>query len=337
MQTRHLLTAVAVTALFVLAGCAGTTSGPAPANSSAAPTNAAATSAHSSSSAASFGTSTGGSLKASTLSMAGSSTVFPLAEAWAEEFGDARNVQVTVAGGGSTTGANKFCAKEIDIGDMSRTMRAAEIDACKTKGLDPVAWKIAYDALSVVVSPENTFAKDLTVAQLRKIFQKDNHAQIWNEVDGSFPSQPIRLCIPGAASGTYEYFNEAILGSSTAAPRTGLGVQQSEDDNVLVQCVKDDKYAIGYFGLAYVTENPGKVVAIKVNSVAPGKESVEAGTYTPLSRYIYMVTNGNPKGTLTGDFIRWITHPQGGQALVGEVGYVQLDAKTAADQQALLA
>lgn len=336
MQTRHILTAVAVTALFVLAGCAGTTSEPAPANASTAPT-AAATSAPAASKGASFGSATGGTLKSGTLSMAGSSTVFPLAEAWAEEFGDHRKVQVTVAGGGSTTGASKFCAKEIDIGDMSRTMRATEVDTCAKAGVTATEWKIAYDALSVVVSPQNTFVKDLSVAQLRKIFQKDNHAQVWNEVDPTFPAETIRLCIPGAASGTYEYFNEAILGSSTAAPRTGLGVQQSEDDNVLVQCIKDDKSAIGYFGLAYVVENPGKVVAIKVAGVAPTVDTVIDGTYKPLGRFIYMYTRPAAQDSLVTDFIRWVTHPEGGQKLVREVGYVELDAKTASEQQAKLA
>lgn len=325
------IVAVSALALMTLAGCASSTDEPAASETSTtsgAPTSTGAPTR------SLFGSSTGGTLKSGEINQAGSSTVFPLAEVWAEEFGGERNVQIKVAGGGSGVGASKLCAKEIDLGDMSRVMRDAEKTTCNSNGVTPTEWKIAYDALSVVVSPKNTFAKDLSVAQLRKIFQKDNTAQSWTEVDPSFPAQPIRLCIPGTDSGTLEYFREAILGSSTAAYRTGLGVQQSEDDNVLVQCIAGDEYAIGYFGLAYVLENPGKVVAVKVNGVFPSEQTVNDKTYTPLSRFIYIYTNGVPKNNLVADYLHYVLSTDGGQSLIHEVGYVKLDAAT---QQAMMA
>lgn len=320
------IVAISALALMTLAGCAGSTDEPTSSQTQPSTSTAPATDI--------FGTSTGGTVKAGELNQAGSSTVFPLAEVWAEEFGGERNVQIKVAGGGSGVGASKLCAKEVDLGDMSRVMRETEKTTCANNGVTATEWKIAYDALSVVVSPKNTFAKDLSVAQLKKIFQKDNAAQTWTEIDPSFPAQPIRLCIPGTDSGTLEYFREAILGSSTAAYRTGTGVQQSEDDNVLVQCVGGDEYAIGYFGLAYVLENPGKVVAIKVNGVAPSEQTVNDKTYTPLSRFIYIYTNGVPKNNLVADYLHYVLHSDGGQSLIHEVGYVKLDAAT---QQAMLA
>ncbi|MEK6975761.1 MAG: phosphate ABC transporter substrate-binding protein PstS family protein [Candidatus Thermoplasmatota archaeon] len=322
------LVAVSALALTTLAGCSSNQP-PADGGASSTQTN--------DNDAAIFGTHTGGTLKSGEINQAGSSTVYPLAEAWAEEFGGERNLQIKVAGGGSGVGASKLCAKEIDLGDMSRTMKDAEKTTCRNNGVEPVEWKIAYDALSVVVSPGNTFAKDLTTAQLKSIFQGSGYAKKWNEVDPSFPAQDIHLCIPGADSGTYEYFREAILGSSSASHRQGDGVQANEDDNVLVTCIKADNYAIGYFGLAYVIENPGKVVAIKVNGVAPSEQSVNDKTYTPLSRFIFIYTNGVPKENVLGDYLAYVFAPTGGQALISDIGYVPLDSGTRSAMVAQLA
>jgi phosphate transport system substrate-binding protein len=319
------LVAVSALALTTLAGCA---SEEPPADDGNGSTGGQSTAPHQEPDRAIFGTHTGGTIKSGEVNQAGSSTVFPLAERWAEEFGGERDVQMKVAGGGSGVGASQLCAKAIDLGDMSRTMKDSEKTSCMNNGVTPVEWKVAYDALSVVVSPDNTFAKDLTTAQLKMIFQGAGFAQKWNEVDPAFPAQDIHLCVPGADSGTYEYFREAVLGSSTASHRQGSGVQASEDDNVLVTCVEADKYAIGYFGLAYVLENPGKVVAIKVNGVTPSEESVVAKTYTPLSRFIYIYTNGVPKDNLLSDYLGYVFAPTGGQALISEIGYVKLDEAT---------
>lgn len=320
------LVAVSALALTTLAGCASES----PVENGG---NGANGGNHEEPDRAIFGTNTGGTVKSGEVNQAGSSTVFPLAERWAEEFGGVRNIQMKVAGGGSGVGASQLCAKAIDLGDMSRTMKDSEKKTCMDNGVTPVEWKVAYDALSVVVSPDNDFADDLTSAQLKMIFQGAGFAKKWNEVDPAFPAQDIHLCVPGADSGTYEYFREAILGSSSASHRQGDGVQASEDDNVLVTCVQTDKYAIGYFGLAYVLENPGKVVAVKVNGIAPSEETVVAKTYTPLSRFVYIYTNGVPQQNILSDYLAYVFAPTGGQALIAEIGYVKLDDGT---RQAML-
>ncbi len=278
-----------------------------------------------------FGTATGGTLAAGTIKQAGSSTVLPLAEVWGEEFGIARGVQVSVAGGGSGAGATGLCAGELDLGDMSRRMKDSEKATCRGNGIEPVEWKIAYDALSVVVSTKNAFVQDLSVAQLKSIFQEQGFAQKWNEVDPAFPAADIHLCYPGDDSGTYEYFNEEIL--AKGKPRKGSGVQQSEDDNVLVRCLESDANAIGYFGLAYVSENAGKVRAIQVAGVAPSPETVNDGTYRPLSRFIYIYTNGVPTESLLSDYLAYVFATDGGQSHIPSVGYVPLDEAT---RQAML-
>lgn len=281
-----------------------------------------------------YGAQTGGTLTSGVIKQAGSSTVLPLAEVWAEDFGTARGVQIQVAGGGSGAGATGICSKALDLGDMSRQMKSSEkTGVCAEHGVDPVEWKIAYDALSVVVSKSNSFATDLAPAQLKEIFRAGG-ATKWNEVDPSFPQSDIHLCYPDSDSGTYEYFNEAILGKG-ATPRTGGGVQQSADDNVLVTCLKNDANAIGYFGLAYLEENLGALKAVKVDGVEPNAEHVNDGTYTPLSRFIYIYTDGIPTGILY-DYIAYVLHPEGGQRHVSSVGYVPLDDATVAEMQAQL-
>lgn len=304
MTNKSLFLATAALAGLILSGCAGGTDG---------------------GDASIYGDATGGTLTDGVIRQAGSSTVLPLAEVWAEDFGGARGIQIQVAGGGSGAGATGICSKELDLGDMSRRMKDSEkTGVCAQHGVTPVEWKIAYDALSVVVSHKNTFANDLTPAQLKSIFT-GAHMK-WNQVSPSFPAADIHLCYPDSDSGTYEYFNEAILGSG-ASPRTGDGVQQSPDDNVLVSCLRDDGNAIGYFGLAYLEENLDAVKAVKVSGVEPAAEHVNDGTYTPLSRFIYIYTDGVPEGILR-DYIRYVLSPEGGQGLVAEVGYVPLDGAT---------
>jgi phosphate transport system substrate-binding protein len=282
-----------------------------------------------------YGTNTGGTIDGRGIVIAGSSTVLPLAEVWGEQFGLARGIQVSVSGGGSGAGATRLCAKEIDIGDMSRTMKEAEKATCRANGVEPVQWKVAYDALSVAVSKGNTFVQDLTVAQLRGIFQERNFTTKWSQVDPSFPNTDIKLCYPDSDSGTYEYFAEEIL--AKGKHRTGTGTQQSSDDNVLVNCLAADSNAIGYFGLAYLTENANKVRAVKVNGVAPSAETVNDGTYRPLSRFIYMYTNGAPRENILSDFLHYVFAPNGGQSFVSDVGYVPLDPTTRGQMLAQLA
>lgn len=312
MTTKPLFLATAALAGLILSGCAGSTGGD----------------------VSIYGDATGGTLTDGVIRQAGSSTVLPLAEVWAEDFGGARGVQIQVAGGGSGAGATGICSKEIDLGDMSRRMKDSEkTGVCAQHGVTPVEWKIAYDALSVVVSRENDFLADVTPAQLKSIFTGEHRN--WNQVSPSFPNAGIDLCYPDSDSGTYEYFNEAILGSGVS-PRTGEGVQQSPDDNVIVTCLRNNENAIGYFGLAYLDENRATVKAVKVSGVEPTAEHVNDGTYTPLSRFIYIYTDGVPEGILR-DYIRYVLSPQGGQALVAEVGYVPLDGTTIDEMMAQLA
>ncbi len=281
-----------------------------------------------------YGSATGGTLQANTIVQAGSSTVKPLAELWAEDFGAARGIQIKVSGGGSGAGASGLCNKELDLGAMSRYIKDSEVEACRAKGVEPILWTIAFDGLSVVVSTKNTFADDLSVAELEHMFRSDDPATRWSDVKAGYPAQPIRLCYPDEDSGTYEYFNEEILGKGEE-PRSGAGVQQSPDDNVLVTCLKDDPYAIGYFGYAYYVENQDKVKLVAVEGVKPTPDTVANGQYTPLSRAIYIGTNGIPTGILA-DYFRYVYHPDGGQALIPEVGYVPLDATTRASMLAAL-
>lgn len=258
-----------------------------------------------------------------TINQAGSSTVLPLAEVWAEEWGEASNVQINVAGGGSGAGASGLCAGELDLGDMSRQMRDSEKETCRANGIEPVEWWVAFDGLSVVVSTRNEFVEDLTVEQLAAVFSGD--ARTWDEVDPGFPSSDIHLCYPDSDSGTYEYFNEVIL--HDVSPRTGSGVQQSPDDNILVSCLETDENAIGYFGYAYYVENTDKVQLVAVEGVKPSAQTVADGTYSPLSRPIYIYTNGVPEaGSVLHDYLGYVFGD--GQDRVPDVGYVPLDAGT---------
>lgn len=276
-----------------------------------------------------FGTATGGTLEPGKIIQAGSSTVFPLAEVWAEQFGTVRGVAITVDGGGSGAGASGICHREIDLGDMSREMKPSEIEGdCAENGVNPIQWKVAFDGISVVVSRDNTFVQNLSVDELEHIFRGEDPATTWNQVDPEYPNNPIRLCYPDNDSGTYEYFGEVIL--HEADPRRGDGVQVNPDDNVLVRCLKSDPNAIGYFGFAYLQENTDSLRAVQVNGVAPTVETIADGSYAPLSRPIYIYTDGIPTGILA-DYMHYVLHPEGGQRLVEPVGYVPLDENTRLD------
>ena len=244
-----------------------------------------------------------GTLDARFIQQAGSSTVLPVAQAWADDFGGARGIQIKVAGGGSGAGGKGICQGELDIGDQSRPMKDSEFELCAEHGVDPVAWKVAFDGLSVVVSKDNTFVQDLSVEQLDLIFRKDDPATTWKDVDSRFPAEKIQACAPDA--------------------------ERSADDNALVTCVAGSEYAVGFFGFAYVQQNEDKLTAVKVSGVPPTFETIADGSYTPLSRPIFMVTDGVPEpGSILYDYFAFAFHPEGGQALVPQVGYVSLDEGT---------
>ncbi|MFW9264858.1 PstS family phosphate ABC transporter substrate-binding protein [Nostoc sp. CALU 546] len=225
----------------------------------------------------------------STVTVDGSSTVFPITEAAAEDFQKAQSgrVRVTVGVSGTGGGFKKFCRGETDISGASRPILQKEIDACKAAGIRYVELPVAYDALTVVVHPQNSWAKNLTVAELKKIWEPGAQGKVnnWNQVRNGFPNAPLKLFGPGANSGTFDYFTEAVVGKSKSSRGDFTA---SEDDNVLVQGVSRDKNALGYFGYAYYAENKNKLKAVPVNGVLPSETTVKNGTYSPLSRPIFI-------------------------------------------------
>ncbi len=241
------------------------------------------------------------------IATAGSSTVFPLSERMAELFqqeGFAGNVTVDSIGTGA--GFERFCKTgETDVSNASRAIKDSEVEACKALAAprEPIGFRVGTDALTVVVSAENDFITALTKEQLGKIFT----AQVtkWNEVDPAFPAEDIKVYGPGADSGTFDYFNEAVvaplylnadgkpdIAAGKAALLGAAGAQFSEDDNVLVQGVEGSKYAIGYFGFAYFSENSGALKAVAVEGVEPSEATVNDGSY-PISRPIFIYSDAN--------------------------------------------
>ena len=228
----------------------------------------------------------------------GSSTVAPLMTLLAEDFQDENNgVRVTVGTSGTGGGFEKFCAGETDIANASREIKESEIEACKANGIEFLEVSIANDALSVVVNNDNTWAKCLTVDQLQTMWGPDAEGKVsnWNQIDASFPNQALNLFGAGTDSGTFDYFTKEINGEEGSS-RTDYN--PSEDDNVTVKGVEGDKGALGYFGFSYLEENITKVKALEVDGgkgcVAPSLENVQNGTYTPLSRplYVYVSLKG---------------------------------------------
>ena len=222
----------------------------------------------------------------------GSSTVAPLLTLVAEDFQiDNSGVRVTVGTSGTGGGFEKFCAGETDISNASREIKDSEKEACAAAGIEFLEVIIANDALSVVVNNENTWAKCLTVEQLKAMWEPAAEGKIsnWNQVDASFPDQALNLFGAGTDSGTFDYFTKEINGEEGSS-RTDYN--PSEDDNVTVKGVEGDKGAIGYFGFSYLEENSSRVKAVEVDGgkgcVAPSLEHVQDGTYTPLSRPLYV-------------------------------------------------
>jgi phosphate transport system substrate-binding protein len=228
----------------------------------------------------------------------GSSTVAPLMTLLAEDFQDENSgVRVTVGTSGTGGGFEKFCVGETDIANASREIKESEIEACKANGIEFLEVIIANDALSVVVNNDNTWAKCLTVDQLQTMWGPEAEGKVsnWNQIDASFPNQSLNLFGAGTDSGTFDYFTKEINGEEGSS-RTDYN--PSEDDNVTVKGVEGDKGALGYFGFSYLEENITKVKALEVDGgkgcVAPSLENVQNGTYTPLSRplYVYVSLKG---------------------------------------------
>jgi len=225
----------------------------------------------------------------------GSSTVYPITEAVAEEFQIATRIKVTVGVSGTGGGFKKFCRGETVVSNASRPIKLNEIKKCKEAGIKFIELPIAYDALSVVINKKNDWAKDMTTQELKKMWEPAAQGKItkWSQVRDSWPETPLRLYGPGADSGTFDYFTEAVIEESKAIRGDFTA---SEDDNVLVKGVSGDKGGIGYFGLAYYEENKNllKAVAIKNATgdfVLPGLKTIMDGSYNPLSRPLFIYLN----------------------------------------------
>lgn len=259
----------------------------------------------------------------------GSSTVYPVTEAVAEEFQKQTGIKVTVGISGTGGGFKKFCRGETDISNASRPILQKEIDACKEKGIRYIELPVAFDALTVVINPQNTWAEKLTVAQLKKMWEPAAKGTItnWNQIDPSFPNAPLKLFGAGADSGTFDYFTEAIVGKSKSSRPDYTG---SEDDNVLVQGVSSDKNALGYFGYAYYEENKGRLKAVAIDNgkgpVKPSIQTVLDGSYNPLSRPIFIYVNAeSAKKPEVKSFVEF--YMRNGERLVKKVAYVPLPSK----------
>ena len=232
----------------------------------------------------------GGTQLSGTINIDGSSTVAPLSEAAAELFQEQNSgVRVTVGTSGTGGGFEKFCAGETDISDASRAIEADETKACESKGIKYEEVQVANDGLSVVVNNQNTWANCLTTAQLKKIWDKGSKVDKWNQVDPSFPNEPLKLFGAGTDSGTFDYFTNAINGEEG---RSRSDYSATEDDNVTVTGVSGTTGGLGYFGLSYLQENQGKIKGVQVDGgggcVTPTVETVQDGSYKPLSRPLFI-------------------------------------------------
>jgi phosphate transport system substrate-binding protein len=261
----------------------------------------------------------------------GSSTVFPVTEAVAEEFQKAKKgkIKVTVGISGTGGGFKKFCRGETDIQDASRPILKQEMEACKGAGVEYIELPVAFDALTVIVNPKNNWAPSMTVAELKKIWEPGAQGKItnWNQVRSSWPNAPLKLFGAGADSGTFDYFTEAITGKAKSSRGDFTA---SEDDNVLVQGVANDVNALGFFGYAYYAENTKKLKAVAVDNgkgaVAPSEKTVLDGSYQPLSRPIYIYVS---KKALAKPEVREFAefYLKNAPKLVKEVKYVPLPDK----------
>jgi phosphate transport system substrate-binding protein len=267
----------------------------------------------------------------SVIKMDGSSTVFPIAEAVAEEFQirTRGKVRVTVGIAGTGGGFKRFCRGETDIANASRPILKEEMETCRAAGVKYIELPIAFDALTVVVNPQNTWVKSLTPADLKKMWEPGAQGRVtqWNHVRPEWPAQPLLLFGPGADSGTFDYFTEAVNGKSKASRGDYTA---SEDDNVLVQGVEGNKNAIGYFGYAYYVGHRDRLKAVPIDAgkgpVAPSEQSVVDGTYQPLSRPLFIyVRDKAAERTEVREFVQFMLTD--GAALAKEVGYVPLPAE----------
>ena len=273
-----------------------------------------------------------GSTPAALITVDGSSTVFPIAEAVAEEFGkahpDSRTPTVGISGTGG--GFQKFCRDETNVSNASRPIRPAEIEACKAAGVEYIELPIAYDGLAIVVNPKNTWASTITVAELKTLWSPEAQGKVmrWKQVRASWPDRDIRLFGAGVDSGTYDYFTEATVGKEGSSRGD---FTSSEDDNVIVQGVGSDELALGFLPLAYVEANSSRLKIVPVDDgkaangdgpIVPSVQTVRDGTYQPLSRPLFIYVSRKAADRL--EIQQFVEMFFSRVDLVQEVGYVEL-------------
>lgn len=258
----------------------------------------------------------------------GSSTVLPISNAVQEMFkGDFGGVEVTVSGNGTGNGFKRFYGKETDISGASRPIKPGELEECKKAGVDFVELPVAYDGLTIAIHPENDWATELDVDQLKKIFVGESAAKKWKDVDAAWPDEDINIFAPGTGSGTYDYFHEVLAKKDKSELRSDMNL--NEDDNVLVQGVAGNKFSIGFFGVAYYEENKDKLQAVSVmnpklgEAFLPSRENIATNKYAPFSRPLFIYVNaeslGRPEVQTFVDF-----YLNRASDLCEQVGYVRL-------------
>lgn len=270
----------------------------------------------------------------STVAIDGSSTVYPITEAVAEEFQVGRKTRVTVGVSGTGGGMKKLCNGEVAIAGASRPIKPSEVEACAASGIGFIELPVAYDGMAIAVNPKNDWAQHITVAELKALWQPEAQAtlKLWSQVRPGWPEEEIHLFGAGVDSGTYDYFTAAIVGKEHSSRGD---FTSSEDDNVLVQGIASDRLALGFFGLAYYEENQDKLKAVPVDDeiadngagpILPSVATVADGTYQPLSRPIFIyVSVKEASRPEVSELIHFYLDQA--PVLVKEVGYIPLSAK----------
>ncbi|PTV98617.1 phosphate ABC transporter substrate-binding protein (PhoT family) [Halanaerobium saccharolyticum] len=256
-----------------------------------------------------------------TIKIDGSSTVYPVTQAMAEEFSyENPRVRVTVGVSGSGGGFAKFNVGETDLSNASREIKESEAEIAAENGIEFTQFIVGYDGITVAVHPENDWANDMTVEELKMIWEPNSSVETWSDVRDDWPDEEIDLYGPGADSGTFDYFTEAINGEGGAS-RSDFTA--SEDDNVLVRGISGNKYALGYFGYAYYEENSEKLKAVAVNGVLPNPETIAAKEYTPLARPLFVYAkNSAVQRPEVEAFLKF--YFKNAQEIIPQVGYAPL-------------
>ncbi len=275
---------------------------------------------------------TGPANAATLIKVDGSSTVYPITEAVAEEFQKKNpKVRITVGISGTGGGFKKFCGRETDITDASRPIKSTEVKQCLDNKVEYIELPVAFDGLAVMVNPKNTWAGSMTVAELKKLWEPAAQRKMtrWSQIRPGWPDKEIRLFGPGVDSGTYDYFTEAVVGKEHASRGDYTA---SEDDNMLVQGITGDPLALGFFGVSYYDSNKARLKLVPIDDenptngagpILPTAETIKNGTYQPLSRPIFIYVNKNALDRPEiADFVKF--YLTAGRELVSEVGYISL-------------